>query len=245
MVILGIFLNITCNRLTNLKNFPMKILYYLIFIICNILVTLASLHYLKIGDSDYLVPDIKWMDLTKQNIDFYIRRTTNIENLLTFILLIVALFIGAKAFKKRRMLKRVAYTSNILLGISFFFLIMMANVGSLQLSPKDNYITVFRYLFLLFYLNAVLFNIHFYANLVKPKKVHRVFFAIFLPFMSLFDLDKHTYLKPFDVVWGFKDDKEFAFRAYNINKQGLNDESLVWHKGLEEWITLKELKSIK
>lgn len=203
-----------------------------------------SLHYLRIKGYDYFLPEVEIFVLSKDNFQDLIPQIERTEQVFIVILILTLYFIGFSIFKRRRILKSIKITSNVFFAISIIFFIAIWPTSYFD-NIKHNHKLIVHLITNLFLLNSIILNVIFITNRVAVFHFVEFLLAIFIPPVSLFLVNKEVFLDSKVVLWKYEDGRESYFKVADIKFKDLSDSTLVWYKGIPNWIPYKKLKSAK
>src|SRR5690554_396120 len=147
----------------------MRFFYYSLIVLCNLIIGLASLHYMRFGSYYYFVPEIKIFNIKYSQIDSLIKEINLIEISICFILLCIIYFIGHSIFKRRKNKKIWVLLSNSFFITSIFLLMFFWNSDIYNNFEFNNKI-LFHLFTNLLLLNSIILNIHYLTNVVTEKE---------------------------------------------------------------------------
>ncbi len=170
----------------------------------------------------------------------------------SFLLIVVLYFLCFKIYIRKTFKPQLIIISNLILLIVgiIYYLYWNTDLFYTQIENSDSfynglstesYVNLKMFSFISI-LSSIFLNLLFLSNLISTKKKLTYILFVFIPILSLFFLKYYTFFNSKFVVWVKKGDKDFKY--YNVDFLNLNieDDTLIWHKGLENWITFKEFK---
>lgn len=225
---------------------------FIITVTLYILVSLISLHYL-----DYFVPELDLFNLSKNDIVGSIEIIDTIETIIAILLIIILYFICFKIYTIKSYKPFLAIVSNLLLvliGIVYllyweteFFYVEQtieygASKGRTYFGHSNNSYDIFKWFIFLCVLTSILFHIHFLSSIVSKRRKYNYLILAFIPISSLLFLQFGSFLNSKQVIWiknGVKEEKVNHKDFLNLD---LDDNTPIWYKGLEKWLTYRDFK---
>ena len=233
----------------------------LITLLLYVLISLISLHYLRLGGSRF-VPELSLFNLnndSSRNSDIVgaIEIIDAVETFFAIGLIIALYFLCFKIYKIKSYKPFLAILSNLLLvliGIvyllywetEFFYVEKTIEYGTYKGNTyfghsNDSY-DIFKWFIFLCILTSILFNIHFLTSIISKSRKKSYLILAFIPISSLAFLKFGSFLASKEVIWIKNGDKEKRVNHKDFLNLDLKDNTPIWHKGLEKWITYRDFK---
>lgn len=220
----------------------------IITIVLYILISLISFHYY------YFVPELHLLGINSEDIVGTIEIIDTIETIIILVLIVCLYFLCFKIYTKKSYSPSLLIISNLLLliiGLVLFLYWETEFFYTLQTDSYNGY-TYYgnssrSYEFLkLFTFNCLLtslvLNIHFISRIVSSKKKYQYLIVAFIPVISLLFLRFGSFLNSKNVIWIKNGNSENKVNHKDFLNLDFNDDTPIWYKGLDEWITYKEFK---
>lgn len=220
------------------------------------LIGLVSIHYMTINGY-YFVPELSLFNLNRNDVVGAIEIIDLIEILLAIVLTIASYFICFKIYINKSYKPILAIMSNLLLvliGIVYllywetdFFHIERPSqygihIGKTYIDYYDSSYDIFKLFVFHCILTSVLLNSHFFSSIVSTRRKYNYLLLTFIPISSLLFLIFGSFLNSKRVIWVRIGDMEKRYNHKDFLNLHLEENTPIWYKGIEKWITYGEFK---
>jgi hypothetical protein len=227
----------------------MKIIYLTIQIIITVLLYFI-LYLISIHTINHFTPEDFIYNIEINDVVEKIEILEIIETILTIILIILLYFISFTFHNVKKYRPQLIIISNIILLIvlivyylywnTSFFYEWFENTDTLYYGLSDDsyfYLKLFTFFSIL---TSIVFNLHFLSGLISNKKKFKYIYFIFIPILSIIFLKYHSFFKSKVLIWVKYDNNENNYTKTEFLNLPINENALIWYKGIENWITYKE-----
>lgn len=225
----------------------------LITLLLYVLISLISIHYLN-----YFVPELDLFNLSRNDIVGSIAIIDTIETIIAIVLIIVLYYLCFKIYTIKSYKPFLAIFSNLLLVLigvvyllywetEFFYVQKTIEYGTYKgetyFDHSDDSYDIFKWFIFLCILTSILFNIHFLSSIVSKNRKNNYLILAFIPISSLLFLKFGSFLNSKEVIWIKNRDNEDRINPKDFLNLDLDDNTPIWYKGLDKWITYRDYKS--